>query len=135
MPSDMQSLLIGIAAGAAGYIIVTFWFQPILRYREIRQHVHSDLIFFADVTNANNLSKRMQERMWERVYANRRHSSDLRALLVDLPCLYRRILSLYGHNLEKGAIELIGLSNTFEHDEAAKRMEKIRAYLKLPESS
>ncbi|MNE95961.1 hypothetical protein D3C80_1941170 [compost metagenome] len=77
----------------------------------------------------------MQERMWERVYANRRHSSDLRALLVDLPCLYRRILSLYGHNLEKGAIELIGLSNTFEHDEAAKRMEKIRAYLKLPESS
>lgn len=132
MPPDMQALLIGISAGAAGYLIVTFWFQPILRYREIRQLVHSDLIFFADVTSADGLKPEIQERMWARVCANRRHSADLRAAFTELPWFYRKTLFIYGQKPEKAAVELIGLSNTFEHDEAAKRVDKIRTYLKLP---
>lgn len=135
MSSDIQSLLIGILAGGVGYLLVTFWFQPILRYRDIRQRVYSDLIFFADVTNADGLSKEMQERMWARICANRRHSADLRAICATLPWSYCKFLSLCGQNPGEVAKELMGLSNTFEHDDAAKRTEKIRKKLNLPHSS
>ena len=39
--------LIGITAGAVGFLVATFWFQPILRYRDLKAQILSDLIFFA----------------------------------------------------------------------------------------
>lgn len=132
MTDEMQTLLIGLAAGAAGYLLVTFQFQPILRYREIRERVHSDLIYFADATNADGLNDEMKERMWARVTANRRHSSDLRAVFGSLPSWYRKWLAFRGHNPEQVATDLMGLSNTFKHEDAATRVKRIGAGLGIP---
>lgn len=129
MTNEMQSLLIGLAAGAAGYLIVTFWFQPILRYREIRERVHSDLIYYADAITADGLNEEMKQRLWARVSANRRHSSDLRAVFGSLPWWYRKYLAARGRHPEQVAKDLMGLSNTFKHDDAATRMQRIRSGL------
>jgi len=135
MTDEMQSLLIGLAAGATGYLIVTFWLQPILRYREIRERVHSDLIYYADATNADGLNDEMKERMWARVSANRRHSSDLRAIFGSLPWFYRKYLAIRGYNPEEVAKDLMGLSNTFKHEDVDTRVKRIRAGLGLPSST
>jgi hypothetical protein len=127
----MQSLLIGLAAGAIGYLCVTFHFQPILRFREIRERVHSDLIYFADATNADALNDDMKERMWARVSADRRHSSDLRAVYVSLPWWYRKWLAIRSQDPIQAARDLMGLSNTFDHDDAALRAKRIRSNLGL----
>lgn len=128
----MLSLLIGLAAGVVGYLVTTFWIQPILRYRDIRERVHSDLIFYADVVNADGLSDDMKRRMWERIAADRRHSADLRASFAQLPRLYRGWLSLCGFDPERVSEHLMGLSNTFDYEEAAKRVKAIRCGLRLP---
>ena len=135
MSDEMQSLLIGLGAGAGGYLIVTFWFQPILRYREIREQVHSDLIYHADATNAEGLNEEMKQRMWSRVSANRRHSSDLRAVFGFLPWWYRKNLAARGHDPEQVAKDLMGLSNTFKHEDAVTRVQRIRSGLGLPSST
>lgn len=131
----MQVLLFGLLAGAAGYLITTFWFQPMLSYRSVRERVHSDLIYFADAINATGLNNEMKERVWARANTNRRHSADLRAIFVGLPWWYRKWLSARNHKPEQAAKELMGLSNTFTHEEAAARIEKIRNYLGLPSTS
>lgn len=135
MSDEMQSLLIGLGAGAAGYLIVTFWFQPILRYREIRERVHSDLIYYADAINADGLNEEAKERMWARVSANRRHSSDLRAIFGSLPWWYRKYLAVRGYDPEQVAKDLMGLSNTFKHEDADARVRRIRSGLGLPSSA
>lgn len=132
MTAEMQTLLIGLAAGSAGYLLVTFQLQPLLRYREIRERVHSDLIYFADATNADGLPDEMKQRMWARVSANRRHSSDLRAAFCSLPWWYRKWIAFRGHDPEQVALDLMGLSNTFKQGDAAARVERIRAGLGLP---
>ncbi len=131
----MLSLVIGLAAGVFGYLATTFWIQPILRYRDIRERVHSDLIFYADVVNADGLNEDMKRRMWERIAADRRHSADLRAIFAQLPWWYRRWLSLCGCDPERVSEHLMGLSNTFDYEEAAKRVKAIRSGLCLPPES
>ena len=133
--AEMLSLLIGLATGVVGYLVTTFWMQPILRYRDIRERVHSDLIFYADVVNADGLNDDMKTRMWKRIAANRRHSVDLRAIFAQLPGLYRGWLSLRGCDPERVSEHLMGLSNTFDYEKAAKLVKAIRAGLRLPSES
>lgn len=132
MDTEMLSLIIGLAAGAFGYLVTTFWMQPILLYREIRERVHSNLIFYADVVNAEGLNESMRQRMWERVDANRRHSADLQSIFLLLPIWYRKWISLRAHNPERVANHLMGLSNTFKYDDTAERVKVIRSGLGLP---
>lgn len=135
MNSELQSLLIGLFAGGSGYLMVTFQFQPILRYREIRERVNSDLIYFADAINADGLNDEMKERMWSRVSANRRHSADLRAVFNSLPWWYRKLLIFRGQSPEQAARDLMGLSNTFLIEDALTRVDRIRAALGLPRAN
>ena len=53
--------LVGIASGAIGYWFTTFWMKPILQYRELRSRILADLIFYAQVDNADGLNERMQK--------------------------------------------------------------------------
>ncbi len=59
--TELVSALVGVVFGAVGYWIATFWMQPIVRYRELRSKVLSELVFFSQVTNAEGLNGRMQE--------------------------------------------------------------------------
>jgi hypothetical protein len=36
---EFSIALIGIAAGAIGFLLATFWFQPILRYRDLKAQI------------------------------------------------------------------------------------------------
>lgn len=124
-------VLISIFAGASGYLLATFWFQPILRYREIKHHVFSDLIFYANAINAEGMNEIMKQRMEQRVESNRRHSAELTSCYKDLPLWYRKWLERNGEKPMEAANHLMGLSNTYEYDPADKRIVKIKEHLKI----
>ena len=50
-------LLIGLASGGIGYLLMTFWFKPIINYLEVRHEVTSDLTFYANVMYENNINE------------------------------------------------------------------------------
>lgn len=131
MDENVWAIFIGIVAGAAGYLVTTFWMRPILRYLEIKQQVLSDLIFYANVISTDHLIDNMKERMWARVESNRKHSADLNACCINLPFWYRWWLKCRGEYPEGAATHLTGLSNTFEYEEAAKRIDKIKQCLRI----
>lgn len=134
MESDMGqywTVLISIAAGAAGYLLVTFWLQPILRYRSIKYRIISDLFFYANAVNADGLNEEMRERMNQRIQADRRNSSDLEACYPILPCWYKWYLNRMGENIEKAAEELLRLSNTFDDMKAGGSVDRIKKYLRI----
>lgn len=128
---QMITTLIGLVAGAVGYLIITFWFRPILRYKEIRSRVISDIVFFANAVSIKGADNAHQERVWQRVEANRRHSADLAAIYGELPHLYIHYLKRKGISLDRAVSELMGLSNTFDWKEANERVKKIHDYLKI----
>lgn len=132
MSDEVIALIVGLLSGAVGYLLVTFWFQPILRFRDVRSQIASDLIFFANVINADGLNDAMKERLQQRVEADRRHSADLAAICNELPPLYRKYLRMRGIEPDRAFPDLMGLSNTRDWDAASKRVERIRRFLGIP---
>lgn len=132
------SLIVGIAAGAFGFLAATFYFQPILRYRDSKFRLLSDLLFYANAVNADNqkmtspLKEVMDKRFLERIEANRRHSAELYAHVRYLPWPYRRWLRIKGENPSAASADLMGLSNTSEWDNARSRIENICKAFKFP---
>lgn len=129
MDEKLLTVLIGVVAGTLGYWFTTFWMKPILQYRELRSKVLIDLIFYAQVINAEGLNERMQKLYEDRVVANRRLAAELIACLLELPFWYKRWLRLSGHMPERAATDLIGFSNTTEYEIASKRVERIKIAL------
>jgi hypothetical protein len=103
--------------------------KPILRYRELRSMVLSNIIYFAQVISADGLNERMQKLHEDRIEANRRSSAELTARLLELPRWYKALLRCRGHDPEAAAQDLIGLSNTTDYDAAAKRVKRIKIAL------
>lgn len=129
MEEKLIAAIIGLATGGLSYWISTFWMKPILHYRELRNQVLIDLIFYAQVVNAEGLNEQMQKLFNERIQSNRRLSAELTACALELPALYRWWLLRKGHMPERAAIDLLGFSNTYDYDAAAKRVEQIKAAL------
>ena len=129
MEKGLISVLLGVIAGTAGYWFTTFWMKPILQYRELRSKVFADLIFYAQVVNADGLNERMQKLFDERVLSNRRHAAELAACVRELPAWYKWWLHRRGQSPEKAARHLIGYSNTTDFDHAEKRETAIRKAL------
>jgi hypothetical protein len=131
----LWAMLIGIVAGALGYWFTTFYMQPILRFRDLRNQVLMDFIYYAQVVNVKNLNDDMQALFRERVLANRRASAQLSAAIQDLPRLYLFYLKRRGLAPKKAAIHLIGYSNTTDYEDAHKLEDAIRRKLGLPEQT
>ena len=129
--SQYWIVLITLVAGAAGFLVVTFWFQPVLRYRSIKYRIISDLFFYANAVNAEGMNEQMQERMKQRIQADRRNSSDLEACYPILPGWYKCWLKFRGEEAEKAAVELLRLSRTFDHRDAADSVDRIKKYLRI----
>lgn len=129
---EFSIALIGIAAGAIGFLLANFWFQPILRYRHLKAQILSDLIFYGNVIKTDNLNEEMKKRGWARVEANRTHSADLAASFQYLPRLYLWLLLRREENPDMASVEMMGFSNTTEWDAAEKRVKRIRAFLRFP---
>ena len=104
--------LLSIVVAAIGYLIVTFWFRPILRYRAIKYQVTSDLVFFADAIGSST------NHALERMAANRRSAADLAAINSELPTWYRWWLTKRQEDPMQASKALIGLSNAPNVEEA-----------------
>lgn len=129
MDEKLLAVLIGIIAGAVGYLVATFWMQPILKYRELRMKVYADFIFYAQAVSAEGLSERLQKLYEERVIANRKSSADLAACIAELPRWYLAFLRTRGLHPDRAATHLIGYSSTTDYEQAAKVMRAIKTAL------
>lgn len=129
MDDKLLAVLIGVITGTLGYWFTTFWMKPILQYRELKSKVIIDLIFYAQVINADGLNERMQKLYEDRVVANRRLSGELTACILELPSWYKWLLRKRGHMPERAATDLIGFSNTTDYEAASKRVERIKVAL------
>lgn len=129
MDTNIIAALIGLIAGSAGYWFSTFWMKPILQYRELRSRVFADLIFYAQVVNADGLNQRMQQMLDERVASNRRASAELAACLEELPRWYKAWLRVRKQSPAEASRHLIGFSNTREYENAARSVAAIRKAL------
>ena len=125
--------LFSIAAGAAGYFVVTFWVQPILRYRDIKYRVAADLVFFANALELQMQNGIMRKDTLERKDKNRRCAAELKAIYPELPLWYRWLLRLKKENPTEGWKNLIGLSNSSKGAEAKDRIRDVKKNLRIPE--
>ena len=132
MDVNLLAALIGIVAGAFGYWFTTFSMQPILRYRNLRNKVLTDFIYYAQVVNAEKLNDEMKALYRERVLANRQTSAQLTAAVLELPWWYSCYLKFRKRSPAEAAKHLIGYSNTTEYDQAHKVQAAIRKQLGLP---
>ena len=135
MGSKLWAMLIGLVAGAFGYWFTTFHMQPILRFRNLRNQVLMDFIYYAQVIKAEKLNEDMKKLFRERVLANRKSSAQLFAAIQDLPWWYSHYLKHRGIEPEKAATHLIGYSNTTDYEDAHKVEGAIRRNLGLPKQT
>lgn len=135
---DMEQFLItllSIAAGAAGYLIITFWVQPILRYRDIKYRVAADLVFFANAIELQKHDGALREDTQQRKDSNRRCASELKAIYSDLPYWYCLLLKKRKENPIEASKDLIGLSNSSNWRDAEPFEKGVRKNLLIPEKN
>ena len=135
MDVSLLAAFIGVVAGAFGYWFTTFSVQPILRYRNLRNKVLMDFIYYAQVINADGLNYEMKKLYRERVLENRKSSAELSAAILDLPFWYLSYLKYKKQNPAEAAKHLIGFSNTTEYDQSHDVQSLIRRQLGLPEET
>lgn len=128
---EILATLIAVIAGAVGFLIASFWYRPIIRYKEIRSQIMADLVFYANAISPDGLNDDMKLRFEKRTEVNRIRAAELAAITVELPCWYKKFLENRNENPGLAHSELIGLSNTFEFEAASKRMEKIQQLLRV----
>ena len=122
------SIIIGLFAGALGYVLPTFFFQPILRYREIRSRIIFDLIFYANTRNPS-LPK---EKRVEGEDSARRRSAELEANYdEDLPCLFKKYLEYKKIFPKEAAKALINLANSDKQEDINAALQRIKEHLKI----
>jgi hypothetical protein len=108
--------------------------NSLLRYLDIKHQVTSDLVFYANVLNADGLNEEMQKRHRDRIGQNRKHAAEIRASYYRLPWWYKRYLKCRQENPVQASKALVGLSNTNEYDLGKKYTERLRKSLRIPES-
>lgn len=128
---EVLLLLVSLAAGGCGYLIVSFWMNPLLRYLDVRHAVTSDLIFYANAISPQGMSDEMKQRCLARQEANRRHASELEACFYRLPSWYRCLLQHKGEDPLRASSNLIGLSNSSTYEAAEKHIAWLRRSLRL----
>lgn len=123
--------ILGITAGGLGYLIATFWVRPILRYRDIKHQVASDLVFYANAIELQKQNGSFREDTLQRKERNRRNAADLTAIYADLPSWYRRCLITRTEDPQKASKDLIGLSNSSNQEDAREYVAGIKKHLRL----
>lgn len=125
---EIALLIFSLLAGGIGYLVVTFWMSPILRYLTIRHEVTSDLLFYANVLHESDLlGKELKERAEQRRASNRRHASEIAACWYRLPKWYKHFfLKRNCEDPMAASKELIGLSNSSNdtYDKHVKALQK-----------
>jgi hypothetical protein len=130
MDDKSLAVSVSILVGLIGYLFSTFCMKPILQFLEIKAKILSDLVFYAQVVNADGLNEQMQKLHEDRNLANRRHSAEITACILEIPSWCQKIF-LRNYDLILAAQLLIGLSNTTNYEDAAKLEGKIKTALAI----
>jgi hypothetical protein len=129
--NEIIFLLLSLIAGGCGYLIITFWMSPILRYLQIRHEVTSDLIFYADVISADNVCDELKKRHEARQESNRKHAAEMAACYYRLPKWYKWLLKRRDENPLVASRELIGLSNCSTEESAYSHIQRLKKALRI----
>jgi hypothetical protein len=134
---DFLPLLIGIASAIAGYLIINFWYRPILRFLDIKSQIMSDLVYYENATvrvpRSTALKISIPDRVIERLEVTRRHSADLLANFNELPSWYKLYLKQRNFEIEKAVEELLILSNYPDINKGEPHLRLVRQHLKIKE--
>lgn len=106
-----MDILISFVIGAAGYLVVTFWMSPLLRYIQMRHEVIVDLVFYANTYHEESSGEILKLRAVERRESDRRHAAEFAACYYRLPWFYKAWLRICDENPVGASKELIALSN------------------------
>lgn len=128
---ELYLLIISFWVGGAGYLIVTFWMAPILRYLEIRHQVTSALIYYANVFDPEFLNDEMQQRYLDGMSTHRKHAAELTASYYRLPRWFRLKLKFMKENPLEASKNLIGLSNCSKSDQANLHVQALMRNLRI----
>lgn len=128
---EVAILLLSLVAGGCGYLIVTFWMSPILRYLQIRHDVTSDLIFYANVIDPNMLNERLKKRHEIGEEAYRRHAAEVAASYYRLPRWYKFLLRRRDEDPLIASKNLIGLSNCANSEQAYPHIQWLKKSLRI----
>ena len=130
---EALTIFLGLLAGGMSYLVVNFWMQPLLRYLEIKHHVTSDFVFYANVIYPGG-NEEMQQRRADRQKSNRRHAAELLAAYYRLPAWYRWNLHRVQEDPVKASTALIGLSNANEVVDAEPFITMLKRALRIPDT-
>jgi hypothetical protein len=130
--AEFLIFLLSLAVGVVGYLLATFWMQPIVHYLQLKQQVASDLVFYANAFNFRHGSPAIKQRAEERVSANRRHAADLVACHNRLPAPYRWLLRRRRENPSRAASELLRISNQSNASAAEPMIRTVEQCLRFP---
>ena len=124
--------IISFFFGIFGYVITQFWLRPILRYRQLKRQVASDLAGYAMAETIEGGDKKRGQQTRDRLAAIRQHSDELSSSYsYDLPPWYRLVLQRRGESPVEASKQLMKLSNTRNPEHAEGHVGKIRACLKI----
>lgn len=131
-------VLFSIICGALGFLVANFWIRPIIRYKEIKFQITSDLIYYKDAITdrpyvmKDEVNVSRHQKMLERMDANRKRSADLTACYKMLPSFYRKLfLDSRKESPGEACFQIMELSNTLNSEQADKRIAKIQELLKI----
>lgn len=124
--------LISFLSGACGYIITQFWVRPILRYRQIKHRIASDLKWYLKAQQHEIKDKIVQEQIRARVEIIRGHCTALTECFSDdLPHWYKLLLESRHESPIDASKHLLALANIRNFEHADRRLEKIKKSLKI----
>ena len=105
--------------------------QSIGRYREVKDRIARDLIFYDNAIMANDDAIVVPEMRQARQRANRESAADLEVTAKNLPGWYSRWLESRGEKPLEASKNLMGLSNATSREHADKYVANIKRLLRL----
>jgi hypothetical protein len=129
---EFAIFVLSVSSGAAGYLIATFWVRPILRYLDVKDSVHSHLVFYANAIMVAEDAVVVPEMKHSRTKSNRRDAAALAACAMRLPRFYTQVLRLRHEDPVAASGDLIGLSNACDRKSADGHLANLKRHLNIP---
>lgn len=110
---EIANILLTISFGALGYFLANFWMAPVIRFRALKERIHADLVFYANVlhnpqSEPDDLSDRTTQEL-------RRNASELFALdsvMISLKTFRSLMRIPKTEKIEEAASSLVWMSNS-----------------------
>ena len=124
--------LISFILGGMGYIVVRFWFFPIIRYGKIRRRIAGAMTGYADIAVSDETKTQSDDRALKGKRQLRRYAADLSELYQnDLPHWYKILLNQRGEDPVEAARCIMALVNSRRKDDIDARLKSVDTLIRL----